>query len=639
MSSKYLQSIQEVRQWLSYKRLDEFIYILLDNGYDDLDSISQCSRNEMILLEDLFATEDTKLNIQILVDSLRSVGIDAYRKQKNEFRRLIAGTGGSSINRSSIAAAEANLGLPAFNNIIEETIVEIDPAVAAAEEEKALKALQDQQLLLEQQQLLLAQSQSATISKTGYCAVRSDPSSAWADKYVVLEGTQLRWYTSRRDTVAEVGFELIGLLLGVDKPDPTTIVLSLTQNGCIELGYDNPEETDEWFLAFASVIPVAQQALLMAQQQQQIAQQREELKSKPKRTSTIGSTANNNSAVNRSSLAAPEANNRSTSIQSNKSTSSSFSTAPTASSVPSGPATFSSVSADLSDSKYDVNTWDGAVNLHAYYRAKLALARTVLDPVNESELERDILGIRGESLNLKRLRKFLKTLNDGCQFKKFKRGNSTRRLIWCTPLFDYILWGSDDKLEIKGFITTNEIQEINQGFGKNQCRLYIVSPSRTLELEAKDATTAKEWKALLEFLIQSNSAELGQKKYLYSLPGMNEAIITALKSYTILLNSGEIFKKWPASHKLQKGSYTNRKVWISNSMDRLQWGDIVTNKVMGFLLMEDIVYIAESDDPLQKLKFTIQAQKRALDLEAKSVFIKEKWVRALRFFLEFKQKK
>jgi hypothetical protein len=41
----------------------------------------------------------------------------------------------------------------------------------------------------------------------------------------------------------------------------------LANNSQIELGFDNPNETDEWFGAFASVIPVAQASLLLAQQQ------------------------------------------------------------------------------------------------------------------------------------------------------------------------------------------------------------------------------------------------------------------------------------------------------------------------------------------------------------------------------------
>lgn len=39
----YVSSIEEVRRWLSSTNLEEFIYILLDNGYDDLDALSHAS--------------------------------------------------------------------------------------------------------------------------------------------------------------------------------------------------------------------------------------------------------------------------------------------------------------------------------------------------------------------------------------------------------------------------------------------------------------------------------------------------------------------------------------------------------------------------------------------------------------------
>lgn len=62
-----------------------------------------------------------------------------------------------------------------------------------------------------------------------------------------------------------------------------------------------------------------------------------------------------------------------------------------------------------------------------------------------------------------------------------------------------MVWGDEDKANVKGFIATTDIQEINQGFGKNKCRIYVVSAGRTLELEAKDSAMAKEWKTLFEF--------------------------------------------------------------------------------------------------------------------------------------------
>ena len=43
----YLAAIEEVRQWLCHTKLDEFIYTLLDHGYDDLDAISRANDHEI----------------------------------------------------------------------------------------------------------------------------------------------------------------------------------------------------------------------------------------------------------------------------------------------------------------------------------------------------------------------------------------------------------------------------------------------------------------------------------------------------------------------------------------------------------------------------------------------------------------
>ena len=41
MSESYFASIEEVRKWLAVGHLDEYIYLLLDHGFDDLDAISK----------------------------------------------------------------------------------------------------------------------------------------------------------------------------------------------------------------------------------------------------------------------------------------------------------------------------------------------------------------------------------------------------------------------------------------------------------------------------------------------------------------------------------------------------------------------------------------------------------------------
>jgi len=77
MSARYLESIQEVTQWLGHKSLDEFIYLLLDNGYDDLDAISRATDAEIRELEELFSTEELRKSIRTLALALRHLGIGA----------------------------------------------------------------------------------------------------------------------------------------------------------------------------------------------------------------------------------------------------------------------------------------------------------------------------------------------------------------------------------------------------------------------------------------------------------------------------------------------------------------------------------------------------------------------------------
>jgi hypothetical protein len=83
------------------------------------------------------------------------------------------------------------------------------------------------------------------------------------------------------------------------------------------------------------------------------------------------------------------------------------------------------------------------------------------------------------------------------------------------------------------------------------------------------------------------------------------------------------------------GSFTTRLVWSPPVVDRLQWGDLMNKKVMGFVLIQDIVEIKEH--PEDKLKFTVFTIKRSLDLEARNETTRDRWIKGLRFFIEFKQ--
>jgi len=89
-----MAAIGEIKTFLSYKKLEDHVHQLLDNGYDDLDAISQLTHSELMELEALFKKEDDKQAIHRLVISLQRVGIVAYRNKRNKtgqdmFKKLL----------------------------------------------------------------------------------------------------------------------------------------------------------------------------------------------------------------------------------------------------------------------------------------------------------------------------------------------------------------------------------------------------------------------------------------------------------------------------------------------------------------------------------------------------------------------
>jgi len=76
---RYLKSIEEVTAWLTLAKMEEFVYLLVDNGYDDLDAISQCNDTELLELQKLFSKREFAENIRFLVKELNRIGIKKYR--------------------------------------------------------------------------------------------------------------------------------------------------------------------------------------------------------------------------------------------------------------------------------------------------------------------------------------------------------------------------------------------------------------------------------------------------------------------------------------------------------------------------------------------------------------------------------
>jgi hypothetical protein len=106
------------------------------------------------------------------------------------------------------------------------------------------------------------------------------------------------------------------------------------------------------------------------------------------------------------------------------------------------------------------------------------------------------------------------------------------------------------------------------------------------------------------------------------------------------LTEGDVIKKWPGRKGLQKGSFTIRRIWADAKLQKICWGEIgQANKVKGFLELGQTVSIEEDEDDKEGLKFTIVAEERSLDLEAKSSFTRDRWVRALRYLINDKKQK
>jgi len=289
-------------------------------------------------------------------------------------------------------------------------------------------------------------------------------------------------------------------------------------------------------------------------------------------------------------------------------------------------------------------TWDDLVSETAAIRARQTI--TEVSPLGKAfnSVQKDRVSTtcpsplaekrdRGVNANEKRLKKLLTMLTTGDNFKKYKHKKAKNRAVWCTPLLDFILWGDNDHNTVKGYIAAADVQEVNQGFGKNKCRIYLVTHARTLELECKSAEMAKEWMSAFEFLVQSQVFEKEKRKDLLKLDTLKKELDSCRAEHLKLLTEGDVFKKWPSRKMIQKGSFTIRRIWCGPKLDKVCWGDIGTNKVKGFIQMEDVVQVIEDFGDPEALKFTVVAVARSLDLEAKSSYTRQRWVRAIRYFI------
>lgn len=258
--------------------------------------------------------------------------------------------------------------------------------------------------------------------------------------------------------------------------------------------------------------------------------------------------------------------------------------------------------------------------------------------VNEENAETDARASlsmkRNRTLQDRKSKTYMKLLNTGALFKKYKQGKAPqKRLIWFTPNFEYLLWGDPDKSLVRGFLRTKDISTVNQGFAEQRVRLFVTAPSRTLEIEARNTEMAKDWCDAIEFVIKvyHRGDELRNKQK--NEGNYQQQLQAKRQEYVELLVRGEIFKKWPHTMGLYK-STSVRRVFYDANTQQLLWGEISTNKVKGDLPLSDVVQIIHDIDAENDLKFAILAMDRTLYLEAKNTHTKDKWCEALQFLVD-----
>jgi len=194
------------------------------------------------------------------------------------------------------------------------------------------------------------------------------------------------------------------------------------------------------------------------------------------------------------------------------------------------------------------------------------------------------------------------------------------------------LWGDEEKTEIKGFVKVAELIEINRGHDKNKLRIYLVSMSRTLELEAKDPTMHNEWMNAFKFLLKKQASADAEMTAKQEDTTFAANVQKFCRHYADIWRRGDIFKKY------KKGSCQVRHVWFSANMDRIHWGDPestpANRKPKGEVLLEDMVSVRS--DPEHRL--TILAAGRDLELEARDDPMPKTWTDAVLFFIRYGDK-
>lgn len=203
-------------------------------------------------------------------------------------------------------------------------------------------------------------------------------------------------------------------------------------------------------------------------------------------------------------------------------------------------------------------------------------------------------------------------LVQGGVFKKFKHGSGQMRHIWCSPNLDRIMWGEDRKT-VKGFESISDLKEIKEVMAKDKHRINFVFQDRLLELESKTVGEGRDWYAVFSFLLEHRRRQQ-----------QNGGAATDKKLLASQLTRGSSFKK----HKY--GNVQIRLIWTDDAMTELYWGEDKRNPKGSLHIAEIVQIISDSVEPC---RFTIQAKKRNLELEAMTKAEKDTFINALQAFL------
>ena len=75
----YLRSVDEVREWLRGCNHKSKIFLLVQNGYDDLESLSRCNQREVMEFAEIFEDHTIRKELTLHLQRLRRMGIEEYR--------------------------------------------------------------------------------------------------------------------------------------------------------------------------------------------------------------------------------------------------------------------------------------------------------------------------------------------------------------------------------------------------------------------------------------------------------------------------------------------------------------------------------------------------------------------------------